>query len=231
VTGLRLLSWNVRDLLGDPLAVARVLRSADADLVCLQEAPRWPGSLPRLAALARSAGLLAVAGGRASAGTAILCSARVDVLTAAATRLPVTGRLTRPRGVATAVVRLPGGPALAVASVHLPLEPDRRVQHAGRIQRLLAGSGLPAVLAGDLNEPPGGPAWQACSPLLADPWPGAGPTFPARRPTRRIDAVLAGRGVRVAAEPQWRPDTRDVLLASDHLPVLAVIDLDVEVDR
>ena len=228
MTGLRLLSWNVRDLLGDPLAVARVLRSADADLVCLQEAPRWPGSLPRLAALARSAGLLSVAGGRASAGTAILCSARVDVLCTVTTRLPVTGRLARPRGVVTAVIRLPGRPALAVASVHLPLEPARRVLHAGQIQRLLAGPGLPAVLAGDLNEPPGGPAWQACSPLLADPWPWAGPTFPARRPTRRIDAVLAGRDVRVEADQYWRPDGRDVRLASDHLPVLAVIDLDVD---
>jgi len=65
-TGLRVLTWNVHDLLGDPIAVAAVLRSAAPDVVALQEAPRLVRSRPKLAALARSANLLFVTGGRES---------------------------------------------------------------------------------------------------------------------------------------------------------------------
>src|SRR4051794_4279524 len=71
---LRLLSWNVRDLLGDPLVVRRVIVSAGADVVVLQEAPRWPGSRWRLAGLARAAGLVYTAGGREAGGCALLTS-------------------------------------------------------------------------------------------------------------------------------------------------------------
>jgi endonuclease/exonuclease/phosphatase family metal-dependent hydrolase len=37
---LRLLSYNVRSLRDDASAVARVIRAAEPDLVCIQEAPR-----------------------------------------------------------------------------------------------------------------------------------------------------------------------------------------------
>src|SRR5512144_553009 len=97
---MRLLSWNVRDLLGDPLAVHRVIRSAEPDVVCLQEAPRRPGAAVRLWLLGRGTGLRCVAGGRRSGGTAVFVAPHVRVDWARAFRLPVAGRFTRTRGAA-----------------------------------------------------------------------------------------------------------------------------------
>jgi endonuclease/exonuclease/phosphatase family metal-dependent hydrolase len=88
------------------------------------------------------------------------------------------------------------------------------------------GQQLAAVLAGDLNEPPGGPAWQALADVVHDPGAGSAPTFSARHPRRRIDAVLAAPGLEVL-DYGWPPGVaeEDVLMASDHRPVLATIRL------
>jgi endonuclease/exonuclease/phosphatase family metal-dependent hydrolase len=227
-TGLRVLTWNVHDLLGDPLAVRRVLTSARADVVCLQEGHRLVRSRPRLAALARRAGLLFVDGGRVSAGTAMLCSPRTVVTAVSAFPLPTRRFPTRPRGAVIATVSLPGGAPLQVACVHLGLRPQERAEHVGilldrlrQTDRDVADGAV--VVAGDLNEPPDGPAWRTLATLVGDPAPDAPRTFPARAPDRRIDAVLAGAGVEVVEYGRWQPAERDVRLASDHYPVLAVV--------
>jgi endonuclease/exonuclease/phosphatase family metal-dependent hydrolase len=228
---VRLLTWNVRDLLGDPLAVQRVIASAAADVVCLQEAPRWCFSRWRLAALARGSGLLYITGGRAAAGCALLAAMRVEVLDSWARRLPVEGWFTRPRGWVLARVRLTGGETLLVACVHLGLTEQERARHVALILDGLAAerrTGERVVLAGDLNETPGSPSWTALGQLVLDQAPQAGPTFPARAPSRRIDAVLAGppsSPPRVDLVPNgvWLPSPGDVVLASDHLPVLAEV--------
>src|SRR3954466_16383827 len=76
---IRLLSWNIWKSFGDPLAVHRVLRAAEPDLVCLQEAPALPGSTWPLTRRARATGLPWGAGGRRAAGNAMLCSSRIQV--------------------------------------------------------------------------------------------------------------------------------------------------------
>ena len=230
---LRLMTWNVHDLLGDPLAVSRVITSARADVVCLQEAPRWPLSRWRLACLARSVGLVYVGGGRSAAGGALLVSRRVEVTDVWARRLPVSGWLTRPSGWVLARVRLPGSPSLLVACVHLGLTPGERARHVGMIldtlqAQLRPGEGL--IVAGDLNETPGSPSWTALERLVADPTPEAGPTFPVRGPNRRIDAVLAGPpsspvAVDLVPDDVWAPEQADLILASDHRPVLTELRL------
>lgn len=222
---LRVLTWNVRDLLGDPLAVARVLRASRADVVCLQEAPRWPGSRWRVARLAREAGLLYVAGGRVSAGTALLCSLRAEVADVVEARLPVQGRRTRPRGAVFGTVRLPGHQSVALACVHLGLTAQERERHVRLIRSRLVASARPVLVAGDLNEAPGGPSWVALGDLVVDPAAGSTATFPARAPRRRIDAVLASPGLEVVSYGAWVPDEADVRSGSDHLPVLAEIAL------
>ncbi|MFN8076285.1 MAG: endonuclease/exonuclease/phosphatase family protein [Kineosporiaceae bacterium] len=220
--GLRLLSWNVRDLLGDPLAVARVITSATPDVVCLQEAPRWPGSRWRLAALARACGLVVVGGGRSAAGTAVLASLRAGAGPADELRLPVEGRMTRPRGAVLVEVRPPSAPPLTVASVHLGLAPQERAQHVALLVARLRRAGGRVVVAGDLNETPEGPSWAGLAAVAGDATPASGPTFPAAAPRARIDAVLAGPGV-LLDDPAWEPEQHDVLLASDHRPVLRVV--------
>ena len=245
---LRVLSWNVWKMFGDPLAVHRVLRAAEPDLVCLQEAPVLPGSSRRLAALARAAGLRVVVGGRSAAGNAMLCSPRMEIDQAEAIRFQPLNRWIQRRGAVLATVGLGGGPRFQVAGVHLGLDAtERRMHVADLIARLTPGgpavaggsalagdravvpSGLPvvptglAVVAGDLNELAGGPSWQALSPLVSDPAPQGPPTFSVARPRRRIDVILTGAGIETLEYGQWQPDLRDARLASDHLPVLSVI--------
>ena len=222
---LRVASWNVRDLLGDPFALRRVLRSLRADVVCLQEAPRRPGGGWRTNRLARDAGLRHAGGGRLSGGTAVLLGRHVGVRSLVAARLPVQGLIARTRGLVLAELTVVSGPAtglaLTVASLHLPLEQDLRVRHARLAERALAGRPSPYVVCGDLNEPPGGRAWQQLTALAADPAPDAGPTFPAGREDVRLAAVLVGAGLRVIGYGNGDVDPADVLAATDHLPVVA----------
>jgi endonuclease/exonuclease/phosphatase family metal-dependent hydrolase len=243
---LRLLSYNVHDLRDDRDAVAHVLRSMRCDVACLQEVPRRWFERPRVSRLARESGLRWASGGRPSGGTAVFVSRRVGLVAATAFRLPVRGPFTRTRGAATATVDLDGA-ALTAVSVHLPLDPAQRVSHARIVRARLAdaagGSGptTSVVVAGALNEPPGGPAWAVLSAGLTDAAAADGepaPTFTACRPTRRIDAVLVGPGVRVGSVlvpgsvgagvdvggGAWSEVTpEDLWSASDHLPV--VVDL------
>jgi endonuclease/exonuclease/phosphatase family metal-dependent hydrolase len=225
VGSVRVASWNVRDLLGDPLALRRVLRSLRADVVCLQEAPRRPGGGWRTSRLARDAGLRHVGGGRASGGTAVLLGPKVGVRSLVAARLPVQGVLTRTRGLVLAELAVVSGPArgvtLTVACLHLPLEPDLRLRHARLAGRALTRRPCPYVVCGDLNEAPGGPAWQELTAVAPDPAPDAGPTFPAGREDVRLDAVLVGAGLRVVRYGDGEVDHADVRAATDHLPVVA----------
>lgn len=225
---LRVASWNVRDLLGDPFALRRVLRSLCADVVCLQEAPRRPGGTWRTRRLARSAGLRHAGGGRLSGGTAILLGPHVGVRSLVAARLPVSGLFTRTRGLVVAELAVVSGPAaglaVTVGCLHLPLEPELRLRHARLAASALARRPRPYVVCGDFNEPPGRPAWQELTALAADPAPSAAPTFPAGREDVRLDAVLVGAGLRVVHHGNGDVDRQDVMAATDHLPV--VVDLE-----
>lgn len=222
---LRVMTWNLKDLLGDPFAVGRVLRAAGADVLCLQEVSRLPGSRRRLVALSRRVGTYFVAGGRSSAGTAVLVSSRTRTAGAEAVRLPVGGWRTRPRGAVSTVVSLPGTASVSVTCLHLGLDADERASHVARLLASLP-PGMPAVVAGDLNEAPGGPSWRALATHVTDPGSDSGATFPAARPRHRIDAVLVDPGLDVAGYGFPRGVTEeDVLAASDHRPVLAEIAL------
>ena len=222
---VRVATWNVRDLLGDPFALRRVLRSLQADVVCLQEAPRRPGGGWRTSRLARDAGLRYAGGGRPSGGTALLLGPHVGVRSLAAARLPVRGLFTRTRGLVVAELAVVSGPAagvaLTVACLHLPLEPELRVRHARLAATALARRPGPYVVCADVNEPPGGPAWQVLTSLAADPAPDAAATFPAGREDVRLDAVLVGAGLRVVRHGSGEVERADVLAATDHLPVVA----------
>jgi endonuclease/exonuclease/phosphatase family metal-dependent hydrolase len=254
VSRLRVVSYNVRDLRDDRAAVARVVRACRPDVLCLQEAPRRTLTLCRMARLVRETGLRHVVGGRGSGGTAVLVGPRVHVLAAESARLPVAHLWTRTRGYALAQVRLPDGADLTVASLHLPLAPADRVQHSRRVRvRLQQLASGPVVVCGDLNEPPGGPAWTTLGELVHDPVArqvdisrqasvaalsdghaestaiSEAPTYPAKAPRHRIDAVLVSEDVRVMAlRPAGEAEglTRDDLVAaSDHLPLVADLEL------
>ncbi|MCW2622514.1 MAG: endonuclease/exonuclease/phosphatase [Frankiales bacterium] len=194
----------------DSRGVARVLHDLTPDVVLLQEAPRllfWRLSRRRLA---RRAGLLPVTRTR-SCGVAVLRRPAVTALDAWSAELPHHPGLHR-RAVAVGTVSL-SGHHLTVASTHLDLEAAARLDSATRVRALLPDG--PLVLACDVNEQPGGPAWAALGERLVEASAGLGPTFPARAPHRRIDGLWVSPDLIVEHVEVVQAGT-----VSDHLPIL-----------
>lgn len=231
---LRAVTYNVRALRDSEDASAAVLRRFHPDVVLLQETPRFLRWRARVAALARHADLLYVTGGGTTGGVAVLAGLRVDIEHVAEIRLSKRPKLHQ-RGLAAAVVTV-GGRRLVVASTHLGLSADERPVHAaevlGHLDTLATRYDVSGVvLAGDLNEVPGGPAWQAFAAAAfrdayAEAPHGGELTFPAARPDKRIDAVLVRGELRVAAAgvPE-EVDAATYAAATDHRPVVADLEL------
>ncbi|OII62836.1 endonuclease [Streptomyces sp. CC53] len=227
---IRVLGYNVRSLHDDEDALARVIRACAPDVVFVQEAPRFFRWRKHAARLAAKSGLLVLGGGATAAGPLLLCSLRVTVERAEDVLLPLTPGLHR-RGLATAVVRI-GGARLGLVSCHLSLRRDERYAQAGLLLDRLAALDVPhAVVGGDINERPGGPAFRRLAGELQDcravrPW-GGEHTWPAHAPDRRIDALYATKGVEVlgCGVPAGLPGVTgtDLAAATDHLPVLAAL--------
>jgi endonuclease/exonuclease/phosphatase family metal-dependent hydrolase len=89
---------------------------------------------------------------------------------------------------------------------------------------VLAGLDARAVVAGDLNEGPGDAAYDRIAAL--HPAVSAGvATYPAHRPTVALDAIFAGRDLRVVSTAAVDVDERDLATGSDHRPVWVDLDL------
>ncbi|MFG2876789.1 endonuclease/exonuclease/phosphatase family protein [Streptomyces sp. NPDC048337] len=229
---IRVLSYNIRSLRDDEEALARVIRACAPDLVFVQEAPRFFRWRKHAARLAAKTDLVVLGGGATAAGPLLLCSLRAFVERTEDVLLPRTPGLHR-RGFATAVVRF-GAARVGVISAHLSLDAAERRAQAGLLLDRAAALEAPQVIAAaDVNEGPGGPAFDRLSAALQDcwtvsPWGGAD-TFPASAPDRRIDAVFASPGVEVLAcgVPAGLPGLAgaDLRAATDHLPVLAALRL------
>lgn len=218
---MRVLSWNMHGLRDDSRALAQVVRTCDPDIVCVQESPKFLRWRARCAALARRCGLLYVTGGGTTGGSVLMANLRMDVESRAEVCLSRQWGWPA-RGVAAAVVTKAGA-RLVVASVHLPLDAQQRLDHALQVLQVLERVGGPhALAAGDVNELPGHAAWQALHDGgLRDLGPHSGPTFPADKPAKRIDAVFASEQVEVL---DYRVvDEPGVERASDHRPVLVTV--------
>jgi endonuclease/exonuclease/phosphatase family metal-dependent hydrolase len=235
---VRLASYNVRSLKQDRAAVVTVLRALAADVVALQEPPKWWLGRMRLRKLAADCGLeVVVPGGLLGARASLAATAR-DAR-AVRLRLRLRGRrhwYPTLRGVALATFGTDAArdaaaddAPIVVACLHLSLDPGERAGHLRVIEREVArsaaraGGGWPdVVVAGDLNELPGGPAWLALEARGLDDTGAADgrPTFSPEHPRRRLDVVLAGRRFVGRAH---RLDHELAVRASDHFPV--VVDL------
>jgi endonuclease/exonuclease/phosphatase family metal-dependent hydrolase len=231
---VKVLSYNIRSMRDDTDALARVIQACEPDLVLIQEAPRFFRWRKKLARLASATGLVVLTGGGSAAGPAILCNLRATVERAEDVLLPLTPGEHR-RGFATAVVRL-GGARLGVLSCHLSLQKDERYDQAGMLLDRLAGMGVDnAVAGGDLNEHPTGPAFTRIADSLQDCWAacptGGEHTWTRTEPHRRIDAVFATKGIEVVGcgVPVDLPGITgtDLRAATDHLPVLATLNIPV----
>lgn len=224
-SSLRVASYNLRDLKDDPRAAARVVWAIAPDVLCLQEVPRMRVFAHRISDFAAGCGLYWSGGSHGSGGTTVLTSLRVGALRCGHERLEVR-RLDRERGYAKVQVQVPGRQPITVLSVHLSLKQDERARHAAVV---LGSTWAPTdgalVIAGDLNEGPDGPAWQAFASRL-NVVTGEAPTFPSRAPDHRLDVIFASPQLRPAVPlATVRVDATDLRAATDHLPVWTDLDL------
>lgn len=217
---VRVLSYNVRSLRDDADAVARVIRAAAPDVVCVQEAPKWFHWRSRCAALARRCDLTVVTGGLPAGHNLLMCRVAVEADDPGAVQLSrAFGR--HQRGVAMATCSL-GGSRFRLVGSHLGLDPDERRRHVVEIFSLIGDPAVPVIIAADVNEPAGHPAWSALAARFPE-CAAAGGTFPAATGHRRIDAIFASPSARVLVASVL--DSADVRAASDHRPVLAELEL------
>jgi endonuclease/exonuclease/phosphatase family metal-dependent hydrolase len=212
---MRVVTYNVQSLRGSRSGVVAALREAHADVVCVQEFPRF--FLPALRArrFARRCGLVALSGGRLAADVAIWVKQDVLVRRSARVSLSRTRGLHR-RGVAVARLTV-NGVDVTVASVHLGLDALERERHAAQLAASLVGFDQPRVVVGDVNEGPAGAAWQLLESTVGRAANVCWPTFPSREPRHTIDTAFVGAGLSVLSVHV------PAATASDHRPV--VVDL------
>ena len=226
-----MLSYNVRSLRDDADAVAQVIRACSADVVAVQEAPRFLRWRSKRAALARKSGLVVVSAHRPG-GLALLVSLRVNVVDTSFVLLPKTPKLHQ-RAVCAALLEV-DGVQWAIASVHLSLSDDERWQHLQPLWDAVRRWDVPLVVAGDINEKPDGRVWKALAAELQDAFvvapDGPGDTYSAKKqPYKRIDGIFADRAVTVVGCHAVHGggveglSVETVTAASDHTPVLAVL--------
>ncbi|MFI6475651.1 endonuclease/exonuclease/phosphatase family protein [Streptomyces sp. NPDC050516] len=227
---VRVLSYNVRSMRDDVEALARVIRACEPDVVCVQEAPRFFRWRKAAARLARTSGLVYVAGGATASGPMILSSLRAHVERTEDVLLPRTPGLHQ-RGFSTAVLRFE--PArLGVLSCHLSVNAQERHGQGRLLLEKLSDLNVPyAVVGGDFNDRPDGRTFGLLADALQDGWAtkpwGREHTTRLGDPLQRIDAVFATDGLEVlgCGVPMGLPGVfvRDLRAATDHLPVLAAL--------
>lgn len=226
---LRIATYNVRKAMGndrrrDPDRVLEVVAGLDADVVALQEADfRLPPRRPVFAAdeIELRTGMRPVSFGHGRDslgwhGNALLLSPRVAVTGARHHDLPGL----EPRGCVEAELTVEGREFRAFG-VHLGLlRSSRRIQLTALLG-LLGGTALPTLIAGDFNErseTEGLGRLARQFRILS-----GGPTYHARMPMFALDRIAVSDGFGRAKTRVLR--TAQAALASDHLPLVADLEL------
>ena len=234
---LRILTYNIHHGEGtdgkfDLPRIAKVIKSVDPDLVALQEVDvktKRASGVDQAAELGKLTGMHAVFGkamnySGGEYGEAVLSRWKIESSKNHA--LPHSkGR--EPRSAIEIRVKVgEAGPLIAFVGTHLDHlddATDRKAQTA-KLHDILAAAGAPpTILAGDLNAEPD----KAEMKVLLENWQSAAgqkhpPTWPSDKPTVAIDYIL------LRPAKQWRVVEFKVIdekVASDHRPVLAVVEM------
>lgn len=240
---IRVMSYNIhagKDAQQQPniSRVAALIDSLDADIVMLQEVDRrttrssGEDHLAQLEQLTRMHAAFAKSLDYQGGEYGIALLSRWPIDSAVVVPLKVeppqdrSGSRHEPRVALHAIVRSPMG-RLHVVNTHIDpagagtYRKQEVIGLLARIQRAAPAS-EPLLFGGDLNTRPDTDEIAAVSLSLEDAWDacgeGAGDTFPAHRPDRRIDYVFFRHARCLHARV---PDT----LASDHRPLLVTLEI------
>jgi len=225
-------SYNIHKCVGldgqfDPHRTMAVIKEIGADVIALQEVDQRFGNrtgLLDLRALERESGLVPVplTGRRSSHGWHGNLVLFRDGTVTATRQLVLPGA--EPRGALVVDLTLATGP-LRIIAAHLGL---LRHSRANQVAALLAAAetddGRPTLLVGDLNE------WRlgkrsslhGLTPVFG-PLHASVASFPSRFPVWSLDRILANPHCTVSRIEVH--DTPLARVASDHLPIKAVISL------
>ena len=233
---LRVLTYNIHHGEGtdrklDLERIAKVIESAQPDIVALQEVDKTvkrSQSVDQPAELARLTNMQAVFGSNISLqggeyGNAVL--SRYPIRSHKNHKLP-NFDAGEQRGVLEVQIEVPGvSEPLRFLATHLDHRAvDReRLASAKAINELVTDdTNKVAVLAGDLNAVPDSNVLKEFTKIWTRTKVDILPTIPVDKPTRQIDYVLVHPALR------WKlieTNVLDELVASDHRPLLAVLEL------
>jgi endonuclease/exonuclease/phosphatase family metal-dependent hydrolase len=241
---LRVMSYNIHVGVGmdkkqDLKRIAEVIKSYSCDLVGLQEVDRGvqrTGRVDEIKELARLTGMdfafahnLDYQGGQY--GVAML--SRFPILAIDHRRYANTRERER-RGFIRVEVEVKGR-RLNFVTTHLDYQfADGRLFETRQLLKALEEVSGPVIVTGDFNEEPWGGVYKLMQEAgFADGWrrshgasapelPGGGATYPADKPTKRIDYIFY-RGIGEDRPPADDEDASEAVpntLASDHRPIV-----------
>jgi endonuclease/exonuclease/phosphatase family metal-dependent hydrolase len=240
---LRLMSYNIHVGVGmdkkqDLKRIAEVIKGYGCDLVGLQEVDRGvrrTGRVDEIKELARLTGMdyafahnLDYQGGQY--GVAVL--SRFPILAIDHRRYANTRERER-RGFIRVEVEVKGR-RLHFVTTHLDYQyADGRLFETRQLLKALEEVSGPLIVTGDFNEDPWGGVYKLMQEArFADGWrrsrgpsaefPGNGATYPADKPTKRIDYIFY-RGLGEDRPPAEDEDASEAVpdtLASDHRPIV-----------
>lgn len=214
----------------DVEAIARVIRQQNPDLVALQEVDvnteRSGKGLHQANELARLTGMhfffsKAIDHQGGDYGVAVL--SRFPILDSIRFILPIDPAIGgETRTIAAITVEPVKGKKIIFASTHLDLkEPNRLTQSALIIDHFKA-SNLPMILGGDFNAQSDSQVIRRLDQQFTRSCQTCAPTIPVENPNRAIDFIM------FTSDGTFKSKSTKVIdekYASDHLPVLAELDL------
>jgi endonuclease/exonuclease/phosphatase family metal-dependent hydrolase len=232
--GVKIATYNVHKCVGldrrqSVDRIARVIRQIDPDVVALQEVVRQFGrhdDHDQAAALAERLGMqmlmgTAIEGPDFEYGNVVL------------TRMPVAGhekydlscRSYEPRAIQRVDIEIDGG-LLHFYNTHLGTTYAERCEQSRRLVQteILEASHPehPQVLVGDFNDWFQGTPSRLLGDHLYDATRHMKPTYPSVAPVLRLDRIYVNHHVR--ARRVWAHTTPLARLASDHVPIVAVLE-------
>ncbi len=233
---LRVMTYNIHVGIGmdkklDLQRIADVINRVQPDLVGLQEVDRGvkrtegKDEIAELAAMTRMhfafAPNLDYQGGKY--GVAILSRFPMDSIMHVMFQ---NKREAERRGLLMVDVNI-GGARVNFVTTHLDYQfEDGRLFETQQLLEFLNDIEGPLIVVADLNDTPGGSAYELMRTRFDDAWvvskaKGDGFSYPADKPVKRIDHIFYRTSKRARAKKAWVVET----LASDHVPVVAEIEI------